>query len=104
MRIHSWINTFSTVTVVTTLLLFTMSMITIAEEQHFDSKGNPPSDSTVENNNKLRKSLPFSDKRDFEEQKKGFIAKPDYDQIKDESGNVVWDMGRFDFLLRAFPK
>jgi alkyl sulfatase BDS1-like metallo-beta-lactamase superfamily hydrolase len=76
-------------------------VVTGAEEEHFDPKGKPPSDSTVEHNNKLRMSLPFSDKRDFEEQKKGFIAKPDYDQIKDESGNVVWDMGRYDFLLQG---
>ncbi len=101
MRIHSLINTSRILTVAVIVFLFATSMITSAEEKHFYPKGNPPSDSTVEHNNKLRKSLPFSDKRDFEEQKKGFIAKPDYDQIKDESGNVVWDMGRFDFLLQG---
>jgi alkyl sulfatase BDS1-like metallo-beta-lactamase superfamily hydrolase len=101
MRLQSRISTNCILTVLVTVLVITSSMITSAEEQHFDSKGNPPSDSTVEKNNKLRKSLPFSDKRDFEEQSKGFIAKPDYDQIKDDSGNVIWDMGRFDFLLQG---
>lgn len=101
MRLQSRISTNCILTVLVTVLVITSSMITSAEEQHFDSKGNPPSDSTVEMNNKLRKSLPFSDKRDFEEQSKGFIAKPDYDQIKDDSGNVIWDMGRFDFLLQG---
>jgi len=101
MRIHSWVNSSRVLTLAVTVFLFAASMITSAEEEHFDPKGKPPSDTTVEHQKNLRKSLPFSDKRDFEEQKKGFIAKPDYDQIKDESGNVVWDMGRFGFLLQG---
>ncbi len=100
MKFQTWISTNCILTVSAIVLLFATSMITSAEE-HFDPKGNPPSDTTVEHQKNLRKSLPFSDKRDFEEQNKGFIAKPDYDQIKDDSGNVVWDMGRFDFLLQG---
>ncbi|MCH7518991.1 MAG: MBL fold metallo-hydrolase [Candidatus Dadabacteria bacterium] len=101
MRNQIWIHTKGILTIITTCLLFSTSVVTGAEEEHFDPKGKPPSDSTVERNNQLRKSLPFSDKRDFEEQKKGFIAKPEYDQIKNESGEVVWDIGRYDFLLQG---
>ena len=42
--------------------------------KHFDSKGKAPSSYTVELQNGLRKTLPFQDKRDFEESKRGFIA------------------------------
>ncbi|WP_231971159.1 hypothetical protein [Polynucleobacter necessarius] len=38
--------------------------------KHFDSKGKMPSSYTVELQNGLRKTLPFEDKRDFEESKK----------------------------------
>jgi alkyl sulfatase BDS1-like metallo-beta-lactamase superfamily hydrolase len=50
----------------------------------------------------LRQTLPFEDKRDFEEAQKGFIAAPPYKQIMAEAGNVAWDMGSYEFLLRGF--
>jgi alkyl sulfatase BDS1-like metallo-beta-lactamase superfamily hydrolase len=67
--------------------------------KHFDPKGKMPSEFTIELQNGLRKSLPFEDKRDFEEAKKGFIAAPKYKQIKAEAGHVAWDMGSYEFLL-----
>jgi len=67
--------------------------------KHFDSKGNMPSEYTVELQDGLRKSLPFEDKRDFDEAKKGFIAAPEYKQIMAEAGHVAWDMGSYEFLL-----
>src|SRR3954454_9787068 len=67
--------------------------------KHFDPKGKPPSKFTIELQNGLRKTLPFEDKRDFEEAKKGFIAAPPYKQIMSEAGNVAWDMGSYEFLL-----
>ena len=69
------------------------------EGKHFDSKGKMPSKFTIELQNGLRKSLPFEDKRDFEEAKKGFIAAPKYTKIMADAGNVAWDMGSYDFLL-----
>lgn len=64
-----------------------------------DALGKPPSEHTIRKQQALRQSMPFADKRDFEEQRRGFIARPAYDRIVDASGNVVWDMGRYDFLL-----
>ena len=66
---------------------------------HFHPKGKMPSKFTVELQNGLRKSLPFEDKRDFEEAKRGFIAAPSYRQIMAEKGHVAWDIGKYDFLL-----
>ncbi|WP_299014229.1 alkyl sulfatase dimerization domain-containing protein [uncultured Photobacterium sp.] len=71
-----------------------------AEGKHFDSKGKLPSEYTVKIQQAWRKSLPFSDKRDFDEAQKGFIAAPDFKQIKSEAGNVAWDMASYEWLLQ----
>ncbi|MBW2670042.1 MAG: MBL fold metallo-hydrolase, partial [Deltaproteobacteria bacterium] len=74
-------------------------VITTDPTKHFDPKGKLPSEFTIELQNGFRKSLPFEDKRDFEEAKKGFIAAPEYKQIMAEAGHVAWDMGSYEFLL-----
>ena len=83
--------------------MFAVSSAVLAETQtgHFSPKGKLPSKYTVEKQQQQRKTLPFADKRDFEEQSKGFIAAPDYMQIMAEKGNVAWDMGKYDFLLQG---
>ena len=43
--------------------------------------------------------MPFSDKRDFDEAKQGFIAEPPYKKIMADAGNVAWDMGSYQWLL-----
>ena len=69
--------------------------------KHFHPKGKMPSKYTIKAQKQQRKILPFADKRDFEEQKKGFIAVPDYKQIMAEAGNVAWDMGSYEWLLQG---
>jgi alkyl sulfatase BDS1-like metallo-beta-lactamase superfamily hydrolase len=64
-------------------------------------KGKAPSEYTIAKWEELKNTLPFEDKRDFEEQKKGFIAAPDYKQIMAEAGHVAWDMGRYEWLLQG---
>ena len=74
-------------------------VVTADPSKHFDPKGKMPSTFTIELQNGLRKTLPFDDKRDFEEAKKGFIAAPDYKQIQAEDGHVAWDMASYGWLL-----
>ena len=57
------------------------------------------SQSTSNQQAALRKSLPFDDERDFDEHQRGFIAAPSYRRITSESGETVWDIGQYDFLL-----
>lgn len=71
------------------------------EGKHFDPKGKMPSTFTIELQKGLRNSLPFDDKRDFDEAKKGFVAAPPYKRIIAEAGNVAWDMGSYDYLLQG---
>ena len=65
---------------------------------HFHPKGKPPSRFTQDVLKAAKATLPFSDKRDFEEQKKGLIATMDDPKIMADNGRVAWDMERFRFL------
>jgi len=50
---------------------------------------------TIEANQAVLKSLPFSDKQDFEDAQRGFIAKPDVLTITSADGKPVWDMEEY---------
>ena len=100
---------FSYKTVCLSIAMFAMTMTCFAAgggeivkadpNKHFDPKGKLPSEFTIEFQNGQRKTLPFEDKRDFDEAKKGFIAAPEYKQIMAEAGHVAWDMASYEFLL-----
>lgn len=68
---------------------------------HFHEKGNNPSKFTIDLRNELKSRLPFEDKRDFEEAKRGFIAAPPYKEIRADAGHVAWNMGSYEFLLQG---
>jgi alkyl sulfatase BDS1-like metallo-beta-lactamase superfamily hydrolase len=70
-----------------------------AEQEHFDPKGKPPSKHTIAKLAQARATLPFADKQDFEEYKKGFIAAPKYKKIMADAGHVAWDMEQYEFIL-----
>ncbi len=70
------------------------------EGKHFHPKGKLPSKFTIELRNGQRATLPFDDRRDFEEAQRGFVAAPPYRKIMAEAGNVAWDMASYDFLLQ----
>ncbi len=65
---------------------------------HFHPKGKAPSRFTLDVLHQSKATLPFADKRDFEEQKKGFIAPMKELKIMADAGHVAWDMERFQFL------
>ena len=84
------------------LAVFILSLCassTLIAQDHFNSKGSAPSVYTSALQAELRNSLPFEDTRDFEESRRGFIVAPASRQILGANGAVVWDMGRYDFLL-----
>ncbi len=70
-------------------------------EDHFHPKGKPPSEHTIKVLEQARTTLPFADKRDFEEQAKGFIAAPKSKVIMADAGHAAWDLERFQFLLES---
>ena len=85
-----------------TCLLFFLAFPLLAcanPPAHFDPKGKLPSKQTIGFQERQRAMLPFEDRRDFEEMKRGFIAAPSYRRIMADDGHVAWDMGKYDFLL-----
>jgi hypothetical protein len=80
-------------------VLSVLLLATLGSAAQAQSTNAPASPATVTAQQALRASLPFEDERDREESQRGFIAAPDYRQILGAAGNVVWDMGRYDFLL-----
>ena len=67
---------------------------------HFDPKGKPPSEHTKQVLERSRATLPFADTRDFDEQKRGFIAPMKQLKIPADAGHTAWDMERYQFLLK----
>ena len=65
----------------------------------FDPKGNLPSTFTIELRKCVIATLPFVDRRDFDEAKKGFIAEPPFKKIMADAGHVAWDMESYQWLL-----
>ncbi len=56
---------------------------------------------TIELRKGVSATLPFEDKRDFDEAKKGFIAEPPFLKIMADAGNVAWDMASYQWLLQG---
>ena len=54
---------------------------------------------TKEKNAQVLKDLPFSDTQDFEDAKKGFIATTPELVIKNDKGEVVWDMKSYEYQM-----
>ncbi len=72
-----------------------------ASGKHFDPKGNLPTKFTIELRKGVSATLPFEDKRDFDEAKNGFIAEPPYKKIMADAGHVAWDMASYQWLLQG---
>ncbi|MFA0057103.1 alkyl/aryl-sulfatase [Vibrio echinoideorum] len=55
----------------------------------------PASKATIAANQTVLKALPFSNKQDFEDAKRGLIAVQDTVTVKNEAGDVVWDLEEY---------
>jgi linear primary-alkylsulfatase len=59
---------------------------------------------TKKANAEVMQRLPFGDKQDFEDAKRGFIGSLEETAIKDSTGRVVWDIGDWDFVKGQAPE
>lgn len=75
-------------------LLVSLVAVSVTAGAHA-SESKPATQATIEANQALYKALPFQDKKDFERAQKGFIAKQDVVTIKNDQGNVVWDLEEY---------
>ena len=63
----------------------------------------PPTAISEEAGQALLDVLPFSDQQDFEDAKRGFVARDEAMVVKDAEGNVVWNMPEYDFVKGGAP-
>ena len=59
---------------------------------------------TKEANLSVYESLNFEDQQDFIDAKRGFIAPLEFSTIKNQSGEVVWDINQLEFLYDTAPE
>ena len=72
--------------------------------ENTSSKINTASDTTIKSNEAVQDYLPFENKEDYAAAKKGFKTTTKEPQIKDENGNVVYDISVFDFIEGETPE
>ncbi|WP_406733814.1 alkyl sulfatase dimerization domain-containing protein [Vibrio scophthalmi] len=78
------------------MLRFTISLVAmVISTGAFSTESKPATQATIETNQALYKSLPFDDTKDFERAQKGLIATQDVVTIKNEQGDVVWDLEEY---------
>ena len=68
------------------MLAFPLAGQATQQSVHFDPLGKAPSKFILELRNGVKAELPFANKRDFDEAKRGFIAEPPYKQIMANGG------------------
>ena len=68
-----------------------------------DKTQKEPTSFSKKDNDALKSYLPFSDKTDYENARKGFIATIESGEIKDAEGNVVYSMKQYDFIKGDAP-
>jgi len=56
---------------------------------------------TKDFNNQVKSELPFNNKEDFQDAKRGFIDSLPEQVIKDEKGNVIWNLKEYNFLKNS---
>jgi len=81
-------------------LTLTTSLASAETHVKIDGSVKPASKHTAAFNQSQLSKLAMQDKRDFDEQSKGFIAAPASKKIT-SGDNTVWDMQRFDFLFEG---
>lgn len=74
-----------------------LALDTPAAARNPAGEAKPASAATAAKNAEVLKQLPFADRIDFEEAKRGLVA-PLRDPIKAADGSPVWDIAAYDFL------
>jgi alkyl sulfatase BDS1-like metallo-beta-lactamase superfamily hydrolase len=68
--------------------------------EHFSPLGKPPSAATLELRRRQAAGLPFSDTRDMDEAKRGFLAPLPSNTVMADAGHIAWDLESYKWLLQ----
>ncbi len=77
------------------VVLFALLILASPASLSAQTAPKPATAATKAANEQVLKSLPFADKQDFEDARRGFIAKPDKLTIKSADGAPVWDLEEY---------
>lgn len=89
------------------LVMASVPTVTYAQEESTENTNTltpdkkPATTITKQINEDVYQVLDFDDTQEEEFAKKGFITAPDFLQITDDDGNVVWNMDNYDFVRDA---
>jgi alkyl sulfatase BDS1-like metallo-beta-lactamase superfamily hydrolase len=76
----------------------------VAHDPSADAQGHTaPTASTIEANAKVAKTLPLSDRQDFDDAQRGLIARMAVLRVEGVSGQAIWDMPAYDFIQGQAP-
>lgn len=76
-------------------LLSTLLLLAAGATAFAQTASKPATEATRRANAAMAQQLDFADRQDFEDAKRGLLARPDTLTIKGEKGNVVWDMEQY---------
>ncbi|MFT5032733.1 MAG: alkyl sulfatase BDS1-like metallo-beta-lactamase superfamily hydrolase, partial [Bacteroidia bacterium] len=76
----------------------------LAPDADADVFGSTPASAVTEElNRQVSKTLPFANREDFEEARRGLIAKPDSLKIPGPNGVVAWEPATYNFIEGDAP-
>ena len=84
-------------------LLLSLPLLSACDSSPNTLAGDGASASTVAANQQLAQQLPLTDQRDFEQAHRGFIAKPETLEVRNDKGEVIWRMADYDFVQGDAP-
>ncbi len=85
--------------VLSLILLFSACSEPVKYEEGADAQGHTAATpATIKVNKSVLTQLPFNDRTDFDDVKRGFIASEQNLVIKDDDGTIIWDMPAYDFI------
>jgi alkyl sulfatase BDS1-like metallo-beta-lactamase superfamily hydrolase len=78
-------------------LLIIASMVYTVQSNANELSSKAASEATLAYQQKIKNALPFADVKDFELAEKGLIKRPEKVEIFDASGQLVWELGNYDY-------
>ncbi|RMJ26355.1 Beta-lactamase domain-containing protein [Aspergillus sp. HF37] len=85
------------------LALFTQALKPDKPAPSMDQRSKPATQFIIDQQEQVRQSLPFDDKRDFVNANRGFVGHRDPNIVRNDTGAVVWNNEAYGFLEGDAP-
>lgn len=85
------------------LALFAQALKPDKSALTMEQQPKPATQFIIDQNEQIRQSLPFDDKRDFVNSNRGFVGRRDPNIVRNDTGDVVWNNDAYKFLHDEAP-